>query len=305
MEPLSFGLVGAGPWARHWHAPLLAEGPETRLDFVWARRADAARELAARHGAIAVDSYEELVHRSQAVAFTVPPNIQAELAPIAARAGKALLLEKPAGFTAQQARGLADVINETGVPHMLMLTNRFNALVDNFIAESQAVKPYGAVAVMVAGAILPGAEFSTPWRWEGEAGVLADNGPHTIDIMEQALGPITGIAVHGHRMRWNAVTLSHESGAVSTINLSLTVDVPEFVFRFETYGAGGRAYLDTYFADGPRDESAVRIRREFAEAVRSGVPHRLDINRGVYLQEWIDAGHRSLDNGGSVETVAG
>lgn len=303
MEPISFGLVGAGPWARHWHARVLAEGPETRLDYVWARRTEAARELAAIHGATAVDSYEELVDRSDAIAFTVPPDIQAELAPIAARAGKALILEKPAGFSADQARRLAAVINDSGVPHMLMLTNRFNRLVDDFIFQAQRIEPYGAVGVMAAGAILPGAEFSTPWRWEGQAGVLVDNGPHTIDLLEEALGPIESIAVQGHRMRWNAVTLAHESGAVSTINLSITVNIPDFVFRFEAYGAKGSAYLDTYFADGPKDESAVRMRREFAAAVREGRPHHLDINRGVYLQEWIDAGYRSLDNGGTVERV--
>ncbi|MFD1312107.1 gfo/Idh/MocA family oxidoreductase, partial [Streptomyces kaempferi] len=50
-RPVEVGLVGAGPWARAMHARMLAAGPETRLAAVWARRAEAARETAAPHGA--------------------------------------------------------------------------------------------------------------------------------------------------------------------------------------------------------------------------------------------------------------
>ena len=38
---------------------------------------------------------EELFDRCDVVALAVPPAVQADLAPLAARAGKALLLEKP------------------------------------------------------------------------------------------------------------------------------------------------------------------------------------------------------------------
>lgn len=42
-DPVRVGLIGAGPWARDMHAPMLAAGPETVLTAVWARRPDAAR----------------------------------------------------------------------------------------------------------------------------------------------------------------------------------------------------------------------------------------------------------------------
>jgi len=32
--PIVVGLVGAGPWASMFHAPMLAAGPETRLGMV-------------------------------------------------------------------------------------------------------------------------------------------------------------------------------------------------------------------------------------------------------------------------------
>ena len=80
------GLVGAGPWATVVHAPLIAGGPGTSLEVVWARREDAAVELASAYGAAVAGSFEELLARCDAVAFAVPPDIQAGLATRAAQA---------------------------------------------------------------------------------------------------------------------------------------------------------------------------------------------------------------------------
>lgn len=85
MTALEVGLVGAGPWAQLVHGPVLAAGPETRLAGVWARRPEAASELAGRLGVRPFARYEDLVDASEALAFAVPPVVQAELAGAAAR----------------------------------------------------------------------------------------------------------------------------------------------------------------------------------------------------------------------------
>lgn len=72
-EPVRVGLVGAGPWARTMHARMLAAGPETTLAAVWARRQEAAAEVAEPYGAPVAASFEELLDRCEAVAFAVPP----------------------------------------------------------------------------------------------------------------------------------------------------------------------------------------------------------------------------------------
>ena len=82
-----------------FHAPVLTASPLTSLEAVWARRPEAAQELVATHGGAAVARLEELFERCDAVAFAVPPDVQAEIAPRAAAAGKHLLLEKPLAFT--------------------------------------------------------------------------------------------------------------------------------------------------------------------------------------------------------------
>ena len=114
-ENLRMGLVGAGPWATVVHAPLVAGGPGTSLEVVWARREDAAAELASRYGAAVAGSFEELLERCDAVAFAVPPDVQAELATRAAQAGKHLLLEKPLAFDLLDAERLAAAVEEAGV----------------------------------------------------------------------------------------------------------------------------------------------------------------------------------------------
>ena len=102
---LRVGLVGAGPWAEMFHAPMLAAGPRTSLAAVWARRPEAAEELATSYGAPHVSSFDDLLEACDAVAFAVPPSVQAELAPRAAQADKHLLLEKPLAFTLPEAEG--------------------------------------------------------------------------------------------------------------------------------------------------------------------------------------------------------
>ena len=54
----------------------------------------------------------------------------------------------------------------------------------------------------------------------------------------------------------------------------------------ELYGPEGVLALD--FATVDHDECWPVIRAEFAAAVRSGVPHALDVRRGLELQRLLD-----------------
>ncbi|MET0521223.1 MAG: Gfo/Idh/MocA family oxidoreductase, partial [Jiangellaceae bacterium] len=174
------GLVGAGPWAGMFHAPMLSAHAGTTLEAVWSRRHDAAEALAADHGAVAASSYEDLLARCDAVAFAVPPDIQAELAPAAAAAGKHLILEKPLGFTLEEAERIAGAVDEAGVQTVLMLRNRFTVVGQAFLEAAQSAPARGGLGSFITGAALPGSPFATPWRIE--RGALLDVGPHVLDL---------------------------------------------------------------------------------------------------------------------------
>lgn len=278
--PLAVGLVGAGTWAGMVHAPVLAEGPETTLAGVWARRPDRAAALAGRFGAPAFDRIEDLFDRCDAVAFAVAPGAQAELAPLAASAGKALLLEKPLAEDLDGARRLVDAVEEAGVVTQVLLTWRFTPAVRDFLAGVPALRPIGGSGRFVCGAML-GGPFVSPWRLEH--GALLDVGPHLVDLLAAALGPVADVRAHGDR-RWVGLLLDHEGGAVSEASMSLFAATGD-VAGVEIYGEEASAGLDCSSVVGP-DSFAV-MRRELVDAVRSGVPPALDARHALRLQEVI------------------
>ncbi|MCK2214728.1 Gfo/Idh/MocA family oxidoreductase [Actinomadura sp. ATCC 31491] len=285
MRPVEVGLAGAGPWAANFHAPVLAQGPETRLAGVWARRAAAGEELAARFGVPFYADYAELVERSEAVAFALPPDVQAGLATAAARAGRALLLDKPIALDLAAAEELAAAVAAAGVVTQLVMTNRYRPAVRAFLDRARGMRVLGARACVVNGEFVAGPFLDSPWRMR--LGVLYNNAPHTLDLIDAALGPITGLDAAGDRDGFLALTCRHEGGAVS--QLSLCGHVPGLGKRtvFELYGPDGELTLD--FAAVPPDSAPTRaaLRAEFAAAVRSGRPHSIDVRRGLHLQRLI------------------
>lgn len=281
-EPVDVGLVGAGPWARAMHARMLAAGPETRLAAVWARRPEAAHELASLHAAHAAASFDELLDRCEAVAFAVPPSVQAQLVPLAARRGKALLLEKPLGPDLASAQRVADAVQSVGVVSQLVLTKRYHPITDAFLEAARARDITGARSCYLHGAFL-GGDFATGWRLEH--GALLDLGPHLLDLLDSAVGPIKAIRSTGDSRRWIELSCEHDNGAVSQASLSGSVAVPRAVTRVELFGSEAPLVYDT--AEIDHEECWPILRRAFATAVRTHRSTGLDAARGLYLQRLI------------------
>ncbi|MER7666302.1 Gfo/Idh/MocA family oxidoreductase [Streptomyces sp. NPDC096193] len=278
--PVRVGLVGAGPWARAMHARMLAAGPETTLTAVWARRPEAAQETAAPYGAKVAGSFDELLDQCEAVAFAVPPAVQAELAVRAAKAGRPMLLEKPLGPDLASARRVADAVAEHKVVTQLVLTKRYHPRTRDFLARAAGLAVSGARSCYLHGAFL-GGDFATTWRLE--QGALLDLGPHLLDLLDVAVGPITSIRSTGDPRRWIELTCEHADGAVSQASLSGSVKLERARTRIELFGPGDELVYDTAGMD--HDECWPVLRREFAAAVRSGTDHPLNAARGLRLQE--------------------
>ena len=294
-DPVRVGLVGAGPWADAMHAPMIASGPETMLTGVWARRPEAAGALAAAHGVPAFSSFEELVATSEAVAFAVPPQVQAQLAPVAAAAGRHLMLEKPLAGDLPGARAVAEACRAAGVVTQLMLTKRFHPAAREFVRAARERLPgtacTGVTACFVHGAFMDG-PMATPWRLE--EGVLLDLGPHLVDIVEAAAGPVEAVAVAGSTHDVLAVTTHHRDGAVGQLTLSGRVAGPSR-FEVHAFGEPGTVSFDARTID--HDECFPVARAEFAAAVRGGSPVMADAASGLWLQEVIDAVVRAAESG--------
>jgi predicted dehydrogenase len=286
-EPVRVGIAGAGPWAKMFYGPILAAGPETALAGVWARRPEAAAEVAGAHGAPVFDTFEEMLGAVDAVAISVAPEAQPRLAVAAGEAGRALIIEKPLAASLDEAEALADALR--GAPAMLMLTNRYNTLVRERLRSARAFAAYGARGQFLSGAFLPGSPFASGWRLE--RGALLDVGPHIIDIAWEALGPVTEVSAAGSLQSLVALHLTHEGGPISQILISAKVGVERQLTGLELFGPGGQLVVDP--GEG-RETVAPTIRRELAEMVRTRQPHPVGVERGLVLQRIVDEAERQL-----------
>ncbi|MBI2766590.1 MAG: Gfo/Idh/MocA family oxidoreductase [Chloroflexi bacterium] len=287
--PVIAGLVGAGPWAQIVHAPMLAAGPETELAGIWARNPESAKALAAKHGVRAFARYDDLLAACEAVAFAVAPSAQPELAIAAAKAGKALLLEKPLAADLEGATLLAETVESCGVPSLLMLSYRFADGMAKFLEGARASRPIGARAAFLSSGFRSG-PFAQGWRLE--RGALLDVGPHMIDLVSAALGPVVAVKAHGDPVRWAGLLLQHEGGATSEVTLSASLPIATARTELEVFGEGGSRFIDARAGTGPHTFAAIRA--TFACLVRDGGPHELDAGRGLYLQRVVAAAEEQL-----------
>ena len=278
---LRTGLVGAGPWAGMFHAPMLAAGAGTTLEAVWSRRPEPAQALAAEHGTAAAASFEDLLERCDAIAFAVPPDIQADLAVRAAAAGKHLVLEKPLGFTLEEAERVTAAVDDAGVQTVIMLRNRFTTVGREFVERAQASRARGGVASSITGAALSGSPFATPWRVE--RGALLDVGPHVIDLMDAAMGRIEHIDATGDPLRWISMIAHHEGGASSAIAVSITTPGVTGALRCEVYTESGPVVFDGGASDQDEGVSGA-LTTALATAVETGEAPAVDVHRGLHLQ---------------------
>ena len=286
--PIRVGLVGAGPWAGMFHAPMLTGCPDTELAGIWARRAEPAEALALGHHATSFRHFEEMLDHVDALAFAVPPDVQATMAIVGAQAGKALLLEKPIALDLGAARDLAAVVNEVGVPTQMVLTWRYSGAVRRFLEACRMIDPLGGRGHFITGGFLGGV-FATPWRLD--RGPLFDLGPHVVDLLDAALGPVVGIRAHGDPRRWVGLLLDHEGGAASEASLTGHSPVDHPRVGVEVHTTDGVLEVDL---SGFDPVVLTTVVDEFVETAH-GRPHPLDLGRGLHLQRLLTRAAADLE----------
>ena len=128
----------------------------------------------------------------------------------AARAGKALLLEKPLGADVAGAQAVVDAVDEAGVGALVMLSNRFNPGLRRLRRRGREGRAaLGGRGCFISGAFL-GGPFAYGWRLE--RGAVLDIGPHLLDLLEAGLGEIVDVRASGDPLGWVSVICTHASG---------------------------------------------------------------------------------------------
>lgn len=231
---LRFGLVGTGYWADVAHAAGIAAHPQATLVGVWGRDPAKAAALAAKHVVRAFDELDELIAAVDAVAFSVPPDVQAELAPRAAEAGKALLLEKP---VALDVAGAERIVAAARAPTVVFFTFRLEPGLASWFREHVDGRDWdGACVLFLTSIFEAGGPFSES-TWRRERGALWDLGPHALSALIPALGAVEDLALARGPRDEVHLALRHASGAASSVALSLTA--PAGVNEVAFWGANG------------------------------------------------------------------
>ncbi|MEQ4207088.1 Gfo/Idh/MocA family oxidoreductase [Actinopolymorpha sp. B9G3] len=286
---VTIGLVGAGRRAAEVHAPALSGSADVRFAGIWSRRPESARELAHRHHVASYDRFADLLDHCEAVAFAIPPDVQTDLAAAAARARRAVLLEKPLANDLAGAEEIAVAVTSAGVVSQVALDWRYAEPVRQFLAmAAPRTRPLGGSGRVVT-ASPHDRQRTQPWRFE--RGVLLGEGPDLIDLLDAALGRIVGVRAHGDPLGWVGLLLEHAGGRFSEASLCATAGTPPRA-EVEVFGPGGAAFVNCAAAAGP--DSFATMVTEFAAAVAAGKPRGLDVQRGLHLQEVLDNAETDL-----------
>ena len=286
------GLVGNGYWAKATHAAGLSAEPSVELSGVWGRDAAKTAALATELGTTGYEDVDEMFAAVDAVAFSVPPQVQSELALRAARAGKHLLLEKPVAVSVAEADRLADAVAEAGVASVVFFTARFDATQRQWIEEvGQRSDWDGAAGLWLGSAFAAGSPFDTPWRHE--KGGLWDVGPHALAMLTGTLGPVVEITARPGRRDLVQLVMGHESGATSSYAVSIDTPTAASEVSLKVWGAAGRSTLPDSQAD-PSQALATAARELATAGALSAPSHPCDVRLGRSVVRLLAEAQRQL-----------
>jgi predicted dehydrogenase len=292
-RPLRFGLVGTGYWARITHAPALASTPGAELAAIWGRDPDAARALASRYDATAHGDLDQFLADIDAVAFSVPPDVQGALAVRAARAGKHLLLEKPLCFSEPVADALAEAADEASVASVVFFTTRFLPAVRTWLAGITRDGGWaGGSAVWLGSSLRESSPFNTPWR--RDKGGLWDLGPHAISLLWAALGPVQSVTADAGGDDVTHLVLHHRGGATSTVTVTQSASEAADGFDACVWGEAGRSTAPVRLTE---PVAALRVAlTELCHNARSGyLAHECDVHFGRAVTTVLAEAQRQVD----------
>ena len=226
---LRFGLVGTSYWADVAHAAGIEAHPQAELAGVWGRDPAKAAALAAKHGVRAFGELDELIAAVDAVASRSARRAgRARAAGGRGRQGAAAREAARAEPRAGRAAG------RRGCARRRSSSSPFGSIrasPPGIASRWTAATGTAQACYYLASIFEPGNPFGHS-AWRRERGGLWDLGPHALSALLPALGKVDRVAaVRGPRDQVH-LALAHESGAASSVALSLRApaDVNEVAF---------------------------------------------------------------------------
>jgi UDP-N-acetyl-2-amino-2-deoxyglucuronate dehydrogenase len=258
MDPLRFGLVGAGAISGAHVRALQSLKGKAELVAVADIDFPKAQALAQTIGAKAYLSIEAMLNseRLDVVNLCTPPDVHADGAVAAMRAGVHVIVEKPADVSVAATDRIIAACNETGRKATVIAQHRFDA---STLVVRKAIQE-GRLGRLTRSAAQvrwwrPQEYFDmVPWRGSlavTGGGALMSQSIHTLDLMLWLMGEAEEVFAYSATLAHERVeiedqlvaTVKFRSGALGLMEASI-VAYPGLSARIEVSGDRGSATID-------------------------------------------------------------
>ncbi|MFN3647998.1 MAG: Gfo/Idh/MocA family protein [Armatimonadota bacterium] len=221
-EPLRVVIVGAGKMARA-HLEVLRDLPGVSLAGISNRSSDAGERLASEFNIERAyrDTEQMLTEaRPDAAIIAVSHSVTYPITRMILQMGVPCLIEKPAGYTVEETRELAEIAGQRGVINVVALNRRYYSAVNRALL---AVMQYGPVRGVVVEANDSVERFRSRRafdNWLYQSWLVA-NGIHAVDLLRMIAGDAVRVA--SIRQSWTepcpdslSSIVEMESGCIGT-----------------------------------------------------------------------------------------
>lgn len=326
---LRVAVIGAGRIG-HVHSKTVAAHPEATLALVCDPIGTAAEDLATKFGARFCRDAAEVFADPEvdAVIIGSPSPHHAEQVLAAARAGKAVLCEKPVAIDVAEARQLeAELASFDHPPVMVGFQRRF----DPSMRKAHDLIEAGQIGAVEQMSSISRDPAPPPASYVATSGgIFKDSAVHDLDLTRFYMGEIVAVTAVGQNMipeladtgdfDGTMILVTAASGAVATITVSrhcatgydqrleihgqsgsLTVDnlrPTALSVNTSEYSAAREPYLDYFlerYADAYRNELTT-----FIDAINQGKPVSPTISDGVAALVLAEAADESARTGRTV-----
>ena len=242
MRVVRWGMIGAGAVTEQKSGPALQKADRSELAAVMRRSPGMAAEYARRHGVpLHFDNAQDLIRDPQvdAIYIASPPGSHAQLALLAAEAGKPTYIEKPMARSFHECQAINHAFATHGVA---LFVAYYRRALPRFVAAKALIDEgrLGTInSIVYRYASEPWDAQTLAWRLRAEesgGGLFLDVACHLLDALDFLCGPLADV-----------------SG--SAANLSAPYDVEDTVsmaFRTATCASG---YATWNFAAHCADDS--------------------------------------------------
>ena len=261
-------MLGTGLIGQFYTQSLQRKRSRDRVELVYSRDADRARQFAAEYGvARHTASLQDAIAAADVdtIIVGVPNHMHLECVLAAAEAGKAVLCTKPLGRNASEALQMLEAVEKAGV---------FHAYLEDLVYTPKTLKALASVRGGSVGDVLwvrsrethPGPH--SDWFWNKElsgGGAIVDMGCHCIEIARNFIGkdirPVEVVCwadtqVHPIEAEDHAVGMvRYENGAIGQFEVSW-VFRGGMDLRDEIAGTEGTIWLNHWLRTGTEMFSA-------------------------------------------------